>query len=375
MPWSSSSIARSAMTISMSRVIRSSTEQAVGRDRLGVAPSSAPSARGSSPGRPGSGPRGDRRSARRRRRVAVVGLSARISSQKRSASASTGEVEVVGLESREDPPGWARGRAVDGCGRVATGVPRAARGAAVRLLAEQRHLLAAALDERVEPEVRLQVVEPTAPRGRGTPGGGSTSGCASCRARSPRGASGDRSSLWRTSSVRSGATTRNRTVAVLLRDPGVARAGAARRASPSTRPRTGTRRVPRTYQTQSTSATSSTRPADVGEVRPLLALVEPVAEAPGAQPAGLLAAPDPDAHPEAVAAVGEAGRSSRRARWARPQEVVAGHDPVGRAGPAAVALEAGPDERLVGQVVAGEQARRSARGTTTPTAGRRSTGG
>jgi len=55
-----------------------------------------------------------------------------------------------------------------------------------------------------------------------------------------------------------------------------------------------------------------------------------------------------------VPAVGEAG--DHLGVLLRPaQEVVAGHDPIGGARPAAIALEARPDEGLVGQIVAGEE--------------------
>ena len=93
--------------------------------------------------------------------------------------------------------------------------------------------------------------------------------------------------------------------------------------------------------------------ADVSEVRPLLALVEPLPQATGAELPGLLAAADPDAHPQAMPAVGEAG-DHLGVLLGPGEEIVRGDDPVGRAGPAAIALETRPDERLVGQVVAGE---------------------
>ena len=113
--------------------------------------------------------------------------------------------------------------------------------------------------------------------------------------------------------------------------------------------------MPRTYQMQSTSASSSAGPADRRRGRARCSpVVEPVAEEPAVDPPRLLATADPDAHPEPVAGVGE-HREQLRVLLAAPQQVVAGDQPVGRAGQAAVAVEAGPDEALVGQVVAGEQ--------------------
>ena len=97
-------------------------------------------------------------------------------------------------------------------------------------------------------------------------------------------------------------------------------------------------------------------PADLDEVGPMLALVEPVPEPSRSELARLLAAPDPDAHPEPVAAVGE--ERDRLGVLLRPaEEIVAGQHPVRRARHAPVALEAGPDEGFVRQVVAGEQRR------------------
>ena len=95
-------------------------------------------------------------------------------------------------------------------------------------------------------------------------------------------------------------------------------------------------------------------PPDPWRALAALALVEPLREVPAAQPADLLAAGDPGAHPEPVADVDEVGHEL--AVLVRPaQEIVGGDDPVGRAGHAPIAVEAGRDERLVGQVVAAEQ--------------------
>ena len=88
----------------------------------------------------------------------------------------------------------------------------------------------------------------------------------------------------------------------------------------------------------------------------MLRLVEAIGEPPAAEPAGLLAPPDPDRQPEPVPAVGKQA-DQLGVLLGAAEEVVAGHDPLGRARPAPIALEAGPDERLVGQVVAGEDAR------------------
>ena len=89
------------------------------------------------------------------------------------------------------------------------------------------------------------------------------------------------------------------------------------------------------------------------EVGLVLALVQPRAEGPAAEPAGLLARRQPDPHPEPVAGVGDRASSSA-CSWLRRRRSSSGHEPVGRAGGPAVAVEAGPDERLVGQVVAAE---------------------
>ena len=85
----------------------------------------------------------------------------------------------------------------------------------------------------------------------------------------------------------------------------------------------------------------------------MLAVVEQVAERGPVDPARLLAAPEPDLHPEPVAAVGERGEQLG-VLLAAPQQVVVRDDPFGGAGRAPVAVEAGADERFVGQVVARE---------------------
>ena len=97
-------------------------------------------------------------------------------------------------------------------------------------------------------------------------------------------------------------------------------------------------------------------PADLAERPARLAIVEPVGEAPRAEPAGLLALTDPDAHPEAMAAVGQGG-DRLGVLLGTAEEVVGRDEAIGRAGHAAVAPEAGPDECLVGQVVTDEQVR------------------
>ncbi len=68
----------------------------------------------------------------------------------------------------------------------------------------------------------------------------------------------------------------------------------------------------------------------------------------------LLATPDPDPHAEQVAGLGD-GRQQLGVLLAPAQEVVTGDDPLGRAGQTAVAVEAGPDEGIVRDVVAAEQ--------------------
>ena len=124
--------------------------------------------------------------------------------------------------------------------------------------------------------------------------------------------SGERSSLWRISSVRSGATTRKRTSESSVRDPGVA-----------AEERLAEHRGPLHLEQEGRPAADVPdavdlgdvvdRSADLDEIRPVLALVEPVAQPSRAELAGLLAAADPDVHPEPMAAVGELARSSRRA--------------------------------------------------------------
>ena len=115
--------------------------------------------------------------------------------------------------------------------------------------------------------------------------------------------------------------------------------------------------MPRTYQMQSTSASSSAGPADPAEVGPQLAVVEAVAEQPavgsaGSARAGPIQTRMPSRWP-ASASVGE----QLGVLLAAPQQVVGRDQPVRGAGQAAVAVEAGADEGLVGQVVAGEQRR------------------
>ena len=121
--------------------------------------------------------------------------------------------------------------------------------------------------------------------------------------------------------------------------------------------------MPRTYQAQSTSATSSTARLMCDSGARCSRSWSRSPSRPRAEPAGLLAPPDPDGQAEPVAAVGEQADQLGVVLGAA-QEVVAGHDPIGRARPAAIALEAGPDERLVGQVVAAEEAGDPLRGTT-----------
>ena len=308
MPWSSSSIAEVGdddQHVAGDPVL---DRQAVGRDRLGVALRRARRARGSSPGRPGSGPRGGRRSARRRRRVAVVGLSSRISSQKRSASCVDGRGRAGRMDVTVNPPGGPR------VGTLAVRVPRARR----RRLARRRpvsprtaDLLAAPLDERVEPEERLQVVEAGSSRSRNARRWFHFRMCQLSRSIASR-SSGDRSSLWRTSSVRSGAMTRNRTIASSCGIRAWRRSsGSPSIAVHSTSNRNASR--PRTYQTQSTSARSSTARLTWARYARCSRSSSQSREAPRARAGGPARGARSRRHPEAVAAVGEAARSARRA--------------------------------------------------------------
>ena len=71
-------------------------------------------------------------------------------------------------------------------------------------------------------------------------------------------------------------------------------------------------------------------------------------------PPCLLAAPEPDAHAEAMAAVGEVGQKLSVLGGPAP-EILAGDQPAPGRGGAAVARQAGADEGLVGQVVSREE--------------------
>ena len=171
-----------------------------------------------------------------------------------------------------------------------------------------------------------------------------------------------------------GAMTRNRTSA----SSGGIRAWRRRSGSPSIAVHSTSNRnatLPRTYQMQSTSASVLGRRADAARGRRALA----------GRRAGRRAAPSrcrrvcsrrpiqtriPSRWPASAIAA-----SSSVCSWLRPQQVVGGDEPVGRAGEAAVAVEAGPDERLVGQVVAGEQRRDPVEERGLGRAGRRSTAG
>ena len=268
------------------------------------------------PGRPGPGRRADRRSGRRRR-------------GSRSADSARG------TPPRSDRRGRRRAR-IGWSGRVTCGLRRSRSGRDVAQGSAPRRSGACRAAMR-RPVAGSAVSSPNrsscsprplddAGRGRGTAPGRRASSwsrarkvrrwfhlitCQLSRSNASR-SSGDRSSLWRTSSVRSGATTRKRT----SRSSGGIRAWRRRIGSPSIAVHSTSKRKairPRTYQMQSTSARSSTARLIWDEIGPLLALVEPVAEPARAEPAGLLAAPDPDAQPEAMAAVGEQARSARRA--------------------------------------------------------------
>ena len=97
--------------------------------------------------------------------------------------------------------------------------------------------------------------------------------------------------------------------------------------------------------------------ADAAEVGPLLAGVEQVAEearrrAAGSARVGRSRRACPSRWPPS-AMVGQ----QLRVLLAAAQQVVAGDQALGRAGQAPIAVEAGPDEPLVGQVVAGEHRR------------------
>ncbi len=95
-------------------------------------------------------------------------------------------------------------------------------------------------------------------------------------------------------------------------------------------------------------------PVHAAEVDPLLAGVEPVDQRTRGCPPRLLRSTDPDPHAEPVPGVGEQ-RQQLRVLLAAAQQVVAGDQAVRRAGQAAVAVEARPDQAFVGKVVAGEQ--------------------
>ena len=95
--------------------------------------------------------------------------------------------------------------------------------------------------------------------------------------------------------------------------------------------------------------------ADAAEVGVPLALVE-------ARRRGRRARGAPVCSRRRARRASRAGARRRRGRrassvcsWLRRSRSSVGHEPVGRAGQAPVAVQAGPDERLVGQVVADEQ--------------------
>ena len=177
---------------------------------------------------------------------------------------------------------------------------------------EQRHLLAATARRPDRARGTARGRRGRARRARGTSAGGPHLRMCQLPSSIASRSSGERSSLWRTSSVRSGAMTRKRTIALVGAGSGRGGAAAARRASRSTRPRTGTRALPRMYQMQSTSASSSAARLMPAEVGLALAVVEAVAQAPAAPIRRRLLAPaDPDPHPEPVAAVGEQRRAAR----------------------------------------------------------------
>ena len=136
-----------------------------------------------------------------------------------------------------------------------------------------------------------------------------------------------------------------------------AAAGAARRASRSTRPRTATRPCRGCTRSHRPGTSASTARPMLAEIRAPLTLVKEVAEVPA--PVSTAPARARRARP---AAQGDGRRRRSRASrsvcsWLLRRRSSAVTRRSGRAGQAAVAVEAGADERLVGQVVAGEQRR------------------
>ena len=128
---------------------------------------------------------------------------------------------------------------------------------------------------------------------------------------------------------------------------------AARRASPSIRPRTASRSCPadtrwrrprRGRRRHGRSGPAMAGPRSGPRRSPRVP--EPVS-------ARLLAATDPDPHPKAVTCLRDE-REQLAVLLAPTEELVIRHQPVGRARGAPVAFEAGPDEATLGEVVTGE---------------------
>ena len=166
--------------------------------------------------------------------------------------------------------------------------------------------------------------------------------------------SGERSSLWRTSSARSGSTTRNRT----RRSSAGIRAWRRRTISPSIAVHSTSHRKaarPRTYQMTSTSSRSSARirpryggPASSRSSRRSASGTPSIRRACWRPP---IQHAKPSRWPRSTSR-----RDQLAVLPAARREVVGRDQAVRRAGEAPVAVEAGADERLVGQVRAGEQA-------------------
>src|SRR5919198_3119821 len=96
------------------------------------------------------------------------------------------------------------------------------------------------------------------------------------------------------------------------------------------------------------------RPGDERQVDVPLAIIEPIDQPPISYPPALLTQPDPDLHPQPVTAARE-GRKQLAVLLGSTDEVLGGEHPIVRARPAAIALQACPDERLVGQVMTSEE--------------------
>ena len=294
----------SPMTRRTSRVIRSSTRQALVRDRA--------ARRRACP----------RRTAVGSARPAGLGIGqlvvvARVAVDRRADRAELLEAlpEAVGELVDGGRLGHAAASSVRAggapAGRGRRGPPGRLRVAAIGV-SNRPELLRPALDRRLQPEVRLEVGE--VQRLALQPGPEvrpqdhvpvRRSPCASRR-------TGDASSLWRASSRRSGRDGEEADDPLVRRDAGVpAQQDVAehRRPLDLEQERRAAALVPDAVDRLAVLLRARARSS--GTTARARGGIEEVAERPVADPAGLVAPPDPDAHPEPVAAVREAREQLR----------------------------------------------------------------